>query len=183
MVDVLLPQEKSEATEAEALIHEAKQRARRRHFLLGVAAAMVTAAMGVGIVIGISGNNGVTSPPPPPPGFASGQLDQIIHAASTAAKSGTVTKALIYSTTRERAYKAGTGMDPVPANERVYVVVLEGHFVCWSCSVPLGAKAPSGKVITITFNPPGMGAGGTAFGVVNSPPGPGMGKPYTLELK
>ena len=144
---------------------------------------MVTAAMGVGIVIGISGNNGVTSPPPPPPGFASGQLDQIIHAASTAAKSGTVTKALIYSTTRERAYKAGTGMDPVPANERVYVVVLEGHFVCWSCSVPLGAKAPSGKVITITFNPPGMGAGGTAFGVVNSPPGPGMGKPYTLVLK
>ncbi len=94
-----------------------------------------------------------------------------------------MTTALIYTTTREQAFKAGTGMDPVPGGERVYVVVLEGHFVCGSCSVPPGAKAPTGRVITMTFNPPGRGDGGTAFGVVNAPPGPGMGRPYSLVLK
>ena len=89
--------------------------------------------------------------------------------------------ALIYSTTRKKAFEAGTGMDPSPANARTYVLVFKGHFT--GNGSPYGAVPPSGKYLIISTNPPGESPDGGALGIVNGPPGPGMGKPYTLQLK
>jgi len=182
MVDLLPPDSDTEVVDAEALFPEAKQRARRRHLLIGGAAILLSAALIAGVVIGLSRGGG--SAPPPPHGFASGHLDEIVNAASSIAKghsTAPVPTALIYATTRKRAYDAGTGMDPNPGGKRVYVVVFKGHFM--SSRVPPGGIPPTGTYMTVTFNPPGEGDGGGALGIGDAPPGPGMGQPYTLVLK
>ena len=133
-------------------------------------------------MLGTSGNG--AAPPPPPPGFAPGHLSDIESYASNIARiysRAPVKTALIYSTTRKKAFDAGTGMDPSPAEKRCYVLVFEGHFT--SNRSPLGAVPPSGKYLIISMNPPGESPEGGALGLVNTPPGPGMGRPYTLLLK
>jgi hypothetical protein len=48
-----------------------------------------------------------------------------------------------------------------------YLIVLHGHFVCDSCSVPAGAKPPRGTIATDVWSP---SAGGTDFGLSHRPP-------------
>ena len=61
------------------------------------------------------------------------------------------------------------------------MIVLEGRFVCHSCSYPPGAKPPRGRVETFVFVP----AFGHVedFGVVSGRPGPQLGDAYTLPLE
>jgi hypothetical protein len=168
--------------EPEALFSEAKHRTRRRPLLIGGGAALLAAALAIGIILGTSDSDGAA--PSPPPGFASGHLSDIESYASHIARvysRAPVKTALIYSTTRKKAFDAGTGMEPSPANQRCYVLVFEGHFS--SNRSPLGAVPPSGKYLIISMNPPGESPHGEALGIVNTPPGPGMGRPYTLLLK
>jgi len=182
MVDLLPPLNATEVVEPEALFPEPKQRPRRRHLMISSGAALLSAAVAIGIMLGTSGNGG--SATPPPPGFAAGHLSDIESYASNIARvysSAPVKTALIYSTTRKKAFDAGTGMDPSPANQRCYVLVFKGHFT--SNRSPFGAVPPSGKYLIISMNPPGESPDGGALGIVNTPPGPGMGRPYTLLLK
>jgi hypothetical protein len=182
MVDLLLPLNSTEVVEYEALFLEAKQRARRRHLLIGGGASLLSAAVAIGIMLGTSRHGG--SATLPPPGFASGHLSDIESYASNVARvysRAPVKTALIYSTTRKKAFDAGTGMDPSPADQRCYVLVLKGHFT--SNRSPAGAVPPSGKYLVISMNPPGQSPDGGALGIVNAPPRPGMGKPFTLMLR
>jgi hypothetical protein len=182
MIDLLPPLNSTEVVEPGALFPEAKQRVRRRHLLIGGGAALLSAAVAIAIMLGTSGNGG--SATPPPPGFASGHLSDIESYASNIARvysRAPVKTALIYSTTRKTAFDAGTGMDPSPANQRCYVLVFKGHFT--SNRSPFGAIPPSGKYLIISMNPPGESPDGAALGIVNAPPGPGMGRPYTLLLR
>ena len=71
-------------------------------------------------------------------------------------------------------------MDPSPANQRCYVLVFKGTA---RQSVAAGVVPPSGKYLIISMNPPGESPEGGALGIVNTPPGRGMGRPYTLLLK
>jgi hypothetical protein len=116
--------------------------------------------------------------------FDSRHLNDIESYASNIVKgytSAPVKTALIYSTTRKKAFEAGTGMDPSPANAPTYVLVFKGHFT--SNRSPYGAVPPSGKYLIVSTNPPGEAPDGGALGIVNGPPGPGMGKPFTLQLR
>ncbi len=70
MVDVLAPQRDSEVAPAEALIREAKLRARRRHLLVGGAAVAVVVAIVLGIAFDLFGDGRRSSAPSPPPGLA-----------------------------------------------------------------------------------------------------------------
>jgi hypothetical protein len=182
MVDLLPRLNDTEVMEPEALFSEAKHRTRRRPLLIGGGAALLTASLAIGIMLGTSGNG--RSATPPPPGFASGHLSEIESYASNIARAysrAPVKTALIYSTTRKKAFDAGTGMDPSPANQRCYVLVFKGHF--GSNRSPFGAVPPSGKYLIISMNPPGESPDGGALGIVNTPPGPGMGRSYILLPK
>jgi len=57
---------------------------------------------------------------------------------------------------------------PSSAGEPVYLVALRGGFACIACSVPLGAKAPRGPVMTLTITASGLLANG--FGLPPSYP-------------
>jgi hypothetical protein len=182
VVYLLPPLNDTVVVEPEALFSEAKHRTRRRPLLIGGGAALLAAALAIGIMLVTPDNDGAASPPPP--GFASGHLSDIESYARNIVRAysrAPVKTALIYSTTRQKAFDAGTGMDPSPANRRSYVLVFEGQFT--SNRSPFGAVPPSGKYLIISMNPPGESPDGGALGIVNTPPGPGMGRPYTLVLK
>ena len=182
VVDLLPPLNDIVVVEPEAPFSEAKHRTRRRPLLIGGGAALLATALAIGIMLVTSDNGGAASPPPP--GFASGHLSYIESYASNIVRvysRAPVKTALIYSTTRKKAFDAGTGMDPSSANRRCYVLVFEGQFT--SNRSPLGAVPPSGKYLIISMNPPGESPEGGSLGIVNTPPGPGLRRPYNLLLK
>ena len=51
-------------------------------------------------------------------------------------------------TTRQRA----AGGDIVNSDQPVYEIVLRGSFICGQCSVPAGATAPRGTILTLTLD-------------------------------
>ncbi|MGN6678625.1 MAG: hypothetical protein ACTHKL_12745 [Streptosporangiaceae bacterium] len=62
--------------------------------------------------------------------------------------------AIAVLTTHEQALRSATPGDTV-ANRRhvaVYLVTIRGRFVCKTCSVPPGAKAPKGRYISIVVD-------------------------------
>lgn len=121
MVDLLPPLNDIVVVEPEALFSEAQHRTRRRPLPIGGGAALLAAALAIGIMLVTSDNGGAASPPPP--GFASGHLSYIESYASNIVRvysRAPVKTALIYSTTRKKAFDAGTGMDPSSANRRAF---------------------------------------------------------------
>ncbi len=54
----------------------------------------------------------------------------------------------IILTTREQA----AAPDVVNGDQTVYEVVIQGHFTCGTCSIPPGAKVPTGTVITTSVD-------------------------------
>lgn len=93
---------------------------------------------------------------------------------------GPLKRAMVFSTTRLAANRAGTGANPNPPDGRVEVVVLEGSFLFRSChGCLLASSIPRGRVITGVFDPSG---GGGDLGVADGLPGPQMGTAYALPL-
>jgi len=130
------------------------------------------------LVLTACGGGGTSIPPATRAVFPN--LPTLTHIARRAASGESVHEALVYSTTRLSAFRAGTGANPKPPNQRVDVIVLEGQFVCQMCSPPAGAPAPRGHVETFVFVP---GRGVEDFGLVRGPPGPQMGRAYALPIK
>lgn len=61
------------------------------------------------------------------------------------------TRALVVPTTQRRALLIGSGGGSAPATP-AYLVVAYGHFVAGDVPIPRGAKAPTGTVLTMTFD-------------------------------
>ena len=130
------------------------------------------------IVTGCSGGGSPDSTPQAPqatkatfPNLTA--LEAIVKRASI---DGKVNSAWVYSTTRLAAFRAGNGANPSPADQRVDVVVVDGHFVCVSCSYPPGATPPQGRFETTVYVP---GQGAEDFGLVNGHRGPQLGEAYS----
>lgn len=73
-------------------------------------------------------------------------------------------------TTHELVNRLNRNGGGAPASHRVYYVALRGHFVCGLCSVPPGARAPSGSVITLELPAPLGSRGESSFGVLSRYP-------------
>jgi hypothetical protein len=74
-------------------------------------------------------------------------------------------------TTREQA----AGPDIVNGDQPVYELVLQGHFTCGTCSIPPGAKTPTGSVMTSSVDRQTLQ--GLDFGLTRSQPSVLVGEP------
>jgi hypothetical protein len=83
----------------------------------------------------------------------------------------TVHHGYIILTTRQRA----AAPDIVNSDQPVYLVVLQGRFVCVGCSIPPGAEIPSGSVITSSLDRQSLK--GLDFGITRSLPTVLVGEP------
>jgi len=59
-----------------------------------------------------------------------------------------VHRGYVILTTREQA----TAPDIVNSDQPVYEVIIQGHFTCGGCSIPPGAKIPTGSVVTSSLD-------------------------------
>ncbi len=82
-----------------------------------------------------------------------------------------VHRGYIILTTREQAAAPAI----VNSDQAVYDVVVQGHFTCGSCSTPLGAKVPTGSVITSSVDRQTLQ--GLDFGITRSLPTVLVGEP------
>jgi hypothetical protein len=82
-----------------------------------------------------------------------------------------VHRGYIILTTRQQA----AAPDIVNSDQPVYEVVIQGHFTCRGCSIPLGAKLPTGSVITSSVDRQTLE--GLDFGITRSLPTVLVGEP------
>jgi hypothetical protein len=82
-----------------------------------------------------------------------------------------VHRGYVILSTREQA----AAPDLVNSDQPVYEVVMQGHFTCDSCSVPLGAQPPTGSVITSSVDRQTLE--GVDFGITRSLPTILVGEP------
>ena len=82
-----------------------------------------------------------------------------------------VHRGYIILTTREQA----AAPDIVNGDQPVYELVLEGHFTCGTCSIPPGAKTPTGSVMTSSEDRQTLE--GLDFGLTRSLPRVLVGEP------
>jgi hypothetical protein len=82
-----------------------------------------------------------------------------------------VHRGYIILTTREQA----AAPDIVNGDQPVYEVVIQGHFTCGGCSIPPGAKVPTGSVITSSVDRRTFQ--GLDFGITRSLPTVLVGEP------
>jgi hypothetical protein len=80
-----------------------------------------------------------------------------------------VRTAWVIATRKDAAERATTpgAVPPDPHNPRAYLILIRGRFVCSSCSGPVGAKPPRGKVAYDIWVP---GRGISDFGLVRHVP-------------
>ncbi len=129
---------------------------RRRRTVLYAAAASAAAAVTLSAVMLSAGSSGATVAPAPRiaataiPALRANMLQLArfngdAHPVSVSA----------VLTTRGRAVRAMApgDTDPGSTGQRVYLVMLTGHFIDSHASVPHGAKIPSGRYLAVTINP------------------------------
>jgi hypothetical protein len=75
--------------------------------------------------------------------------------------------ARVYLTTRGTANEVDSGA-LIDTNQLVYYVLVHGDFVCYLCSVPYGASAPRGHVISLVIDASSLD--GTDFGLRSNEP-------------
>ena len=140
-----------------------------------------TTAIGAALVIfALSGCGGGSSALPTATTARFPDLGQLVQWAKSEVhinSVGPLKRAMVFSTTRLAANRAGTGANPSPPDGRVEVVVLQGEFVCRTCHGPRGSVI-RGRVITLVFPT----RGGTDLSVGNGLPGSQMGTAYSLPL-
>jgi len=100
------------------------------------------------------------------------KLQDFIRTTIRDSPNGHATKIDVYGPgTRAALVKASSGDIVYPtggeATEPFYLIVLQGHFVCGSCSRPAGAAAPQGTIETHVWSPT---AGSLDFGIQHSLP-------------
>ena len=82
-----------------------------------------------------------------------------------------VRRGYIILTTRQQA----AAPDIVNGDQPVYEMVIQGHFTCGGCSIPPGAKVPTGSVITSSVDRQTLE--GLDFGITRSLPAVLVGEP------
>jgi photosystem II stability/assembly factor-like uncharacterized protein len=82
------------------------------------------------------------------PRAVAGRLRKIARGLADSLGDDRVHVARVFSTTR----RAAAGGDVVNSNQPVYMIVIQGKFVCETCSRPPGAPAPRGSVATLSID-------------------------------
>lgn len=127
---------------------------------LASAAVLVVSALGTTACAG--GNSESTY------GSLSRPLQNFIHATiQTGPSTGPVNEVDVFGPASRGTLVTASSGDwvaetPSELKKRFYLIVLHGHFVCDSCSVPPGAKAPEGTIETSVWSP---GSGSLDFGI------------------
>lgn len=127
-------------------------------------AAMVTAALAAGCgrapaAVGTS-----------VPASAIGRLTAIAHRAAARNGDPKPTWITAVATTRAKALTSATPGDYVPGSARVkvYLITMCGHFTAGDASIPPGAKAPSGRYLSLVID--ARTFRGLDFGIGPKPP-------------
>ena len=89
------------------------------------------------------------------PGLTGAKLAKLKAIARNAAKANGdahPSSAMVFASRRHEANIAAGAGTGVIGSQRVYLVVIRGHFVCSGCSGPLGYVPPKGDVITMVLD-------------------------------
>lgn len=136
----------------------------RRQVLASLTAAVVTAVLAAGC------GRAPAAAGTPVPASAIGRLTAIAHRA--AVRNGDPGPAWItaVATTRAKALTSATPGDYVPGSARVkvYLITMCGHFTAVDASIPPGAKAPSGRYLSLVID--ARTFRGLDFGIGPKPP-------------
>jgi hypothetical protein len=136
----------------------------------GVLAALAGAGALVSVLAAADSGNSAAAPGAPVPAAAIPRLTAIAHRA--AAINGDthpewITAVLI---TRAKALTSATPGDYVPGSAHVtaFLITMGGHFTATAVSVPLGAKAPTGRYLSLVID--AQTFQGLDFGIGPKPP-------------
>jgi len=145
--------------------------------VVGVASVLAFSELALG---GGGGTRMVPGAPPIPTGSELVAVQQIALKAAADNGDAKPTTATLVPTTRGIAEEIDAGAS-VNSDQPVYFVVLHGHFTANGASIPEGASAPTGSVLTLTIDPNTNEI--TDLGIEDSTPDVGeIGVPVTLTL-
>ena len=153
--------------------------------LFAVAAlALVVVALAVASAAGAFGGSSWQPPArdvaPPPSSAQLQKLGELALAEAALDGDAHPSAAFVVPTTRRIAEEVAAGDNGEP-NTPAYFVLLQGHFTLANARIPPGAKAPSGTVLTLTFNRQANGS--LDLGAGNRMPDMyAMGQPEQLPL-
>jgi hypothetical protein len=139
--------------------------------LTSMATVLSRSAALVAAVLTVSGCGGATAAAGRPvPASAVPRLTVIAERAAQLNGDRHPAWATAVLTTHAQALKSATPGDTVSNRRRVpvYLVTIRGQFVCNACTGPAGAKAPSGRYISLVVDAKGFT--GMDFGISPKPP-------------